>query len=256
MGSILCPNIDTSNITLYIVAIRDNFVISPYLLLIPFIVVLLTFFGVKTLYTLPIGTLLGSICAIIIQKESFYNILNSVLNGYSLKNSNSILSPLIKGGGALNMLEVIVIVAGSIILVSILNEYGILYPLTELFLKNIASPIKLIINTSLLSSVMTIVTCDQTMGIVLPGKLMKQHYLDFELQEDTLARTISDTGTIIAPLMPWNVNSLIILAITGVSSIVYAPFAFLCILNPLISVVVSHLQIKYTHKPIKKDETT
>ncbi|MCM1992410.1 Na+/H+ antiporter NhaC family protein [Oceanirhabdus seepicola] len=247
-GSILCPNIDTSKITLYMIALRDNFIISPYLLLIPFVVVLLTFLGVKTLYTLPIGTLLGSLCSIIIQKESLYNTLNSILNGYSLKNTTSIISPLIRGGGAFNMLEVILIVAGSIVLVSILDEYGILYPLTELFLKNIVSPLKLIINTSLLSSVMTIVTCDQTMGIVLPGKLMNQHYIDYELQEDTLARTISDTGTIIAPLMPWNVNSLIILAITGVSSLVYAPFTFLCILNPLISVAVSHLQIKYTHK--------
>ncbi|WBW95719.1 Na+/H+ antiporter NhaC family protein [Oceanirhabdus sp. W0125-5] len=253
LGSIFCPKIDTSNILLYMIDLNENFIISPYLLFIPFAVVFLTFLGLKTLYTLPIGTLLGSICAIVVQKKSLYAITNAILKGYSLKKTTSIISPLIKGGGAFNMLEVIIIVAGSIVLVTILDENGVLSPLTELFLKNITSPLKLIINTSLLSSVMTIITCDQTMGIVLPGKLMKQHYLDYKLTEDTLARTISDTGTIIAPLMPWNVNSIIILAITGVSSIVYAPFTFLCILNPLISIIVIWVKLRQTPFKINKE---
>jgi NhaC family Na+:H+ antiporter len=39
---------------------------------------------------------------------------------------------------------------------------------------------------------------------------------------------ISNSGTALAPLMPWNVNALIILAITGVGAGAYAPYAFLC----------------------------
>jgi len=55
-----------------------------------------------------------------------------------------------------------------------------------------------------------------------------------------LARTISDTGTIIAPLMPWNVNALIIGTVVGVTS-GYAIFAVLCYISPIITLIIGSI---------------
>jgi len=64
------------------------------------------------------------------------------------------------------------------------------------------------------------------------------------LKHEVLARTISDTGTIIAPLEFWNVNSLIILGITGISALQYAPFAILCYLSPIIAILYTSIRAR------------
>lgn len=86
---------------------------------------------------------------------------------------------------------------------------------------------------------MTVITCDQTMGIVLPSKLLKSKYNELDISKNILARTISDTGTIIAPIIPWNVNSIIVSLVTGVSCLSYGPYAILCILFPIITILVA-----------------
>jgi len=67
-------------------------------------------------------------------------------------------------------------------------------------------------------------TCDQTVGIIIPGRNLKEAFVDHNLDASDLAALIANSGTALAPLMPWNVNAIIILAITGVSAVEFAPF--------------------------------
>lgn len=83
-------------------------------------------------------------------------------------------------------------------------------------------------------------TCDQTVGIVLPGSLLREKYEEFGIAPEVLARTISDSGIIVAPVIPWNINFIIISSIipAGISFIPYALFCFIC---PAVTVISSFL---------------
>jgi len=73
------------------------------------------------------------------------------------------------------------------------------------------------------------------------------------IDKSILARTVADTGTIVAPLMPWNVNAIIIHSIIGVSAIQYAPFAVLCFLNPMVMLIgefISFSRLKTTSESV------
>jgi len=94
-----------------------------------------------------------------------------------------------------------------------------------------------------MSSLLTILTCDQSVGIILPGRLLKNKFNELNIDSTILARTISDTGTIIAPLIPWNVNVLFISIITGVHQIDYIPYAILCYVFPLVTCLVGYIYI-------------
>jgi len=97
----------------------------------------------------------------------------------------------------------------------------------------------LIVKTGVLSTFLNVITCDQTVGILVPAKFAAEKYDDMGLDRSILARTISDTGTIIAPLMFWNVNAIIIYGITRISAISYAPYGVLCYICPLVTVISS-----------------
>jgi len=219
-------------------ALRSSYHISPWLLLFPVFIILMSSRGINSLITVGSGVLIGSLLTIFVQGYSAVTTLNFLVNGFVLNSDNKYLSSILHGGGVAGMLEVIAIVISAIFLVSIFEKSGIINYIIGNYIKNIKSPSELIMKTAILSGCLTILTCDQTVGIVLPGTFLKEEYKKFRIDSSVLARTISDSGIIIAPIIPWNINFIIITSIisTGLSFIPYAVFCFIC---PVVTVLSS-----------------
>lgn len=217
-------------------AIREGFFISPFLLLVPALIVIISFCGVKIVYSILTGLLGGTAISLFLQKMTLAEVLRAVLLGYRADTASVRLNEILKSGGMVSMLEVVLIVMGAIALSSIFEGTGLITLIIDKVVAKTGNKGEMVLKTGLISSILTIVTCDQTLGIVLPGRLLRDRYDRLGMKREVLARTISDTGTIIAPLMPWNVNSLIIGLIAGMKA-AYAPFAVLCYISPLTTVI-------------------
>lgn len=219
--------------------INQGFVISPFLLLFPVFVVILAFSGIKIVYNMGLSVIAASIITMALQKENLWVVIKSILLGYKANTGMIQLDSLISGGGALTMIEVVLIVMGSVTLSSLFEEANMVKPMTDLFYKKDDKISALIAKTGALSIILDVVTCDQTVGILVPAKFSASRFDEMGLDRSILARTISDTGTIVAPLMFWNVNALIIYGITGISAISYAPYGVLCYICPLVTIISS-----------------
>ncbi len=218
-------------------AISSEFFMSPYLLLLPILIIVLSVVGVKSTYCMWVGVMGGGIVSIIYQRTSILELLNYIFFGFDLSTNSKVLNETLVSGGAISMVSVVLIVIGAIALSSILQGSGIINYLTKEMIEKISNRKELILKTGIISSTLTFITCDQTIGIVIPSRLLKSKYKEMGVNNNILARTISDTGTIIAPLMPWNINALIITLVTGVSCVEYAPFAILCFIAPMITIL-------------------
>ncbi|HKM00631.1 MAG TPA: Na+/H+ antiporter NhaC family protein, partial [Sedimentibacter sp.] len=137
---------------------------------------------------------------------------------------------------------------GAFLLIKLFEKGNILMPIMDKLVYGINNRISLIRRTGLISILLTVATCDQTAGIILPATILQDKYKELKLDNAVLARTIFDTGVIVAPLMPWNINSFLIKPIMGITAAQYAPYAVLCYLCPLITLIVSSIQ--YRHKNI------
>ncbi len=230
----------TSNLEAYKLAIHSGYFITPFLLILPIMVVGMSVMGVKIIKCIFMGLVGGIIFSIGLQHISLSHLFHIILFGYKASTSSYELNKILISGGVFSMLEVVLIVMGAIILNSIFEGTSLTKPLIDKVIKGVKSKGELILKTGIISSVLTIVTCDQTVGIILPAKMIKNKYNEMKIEQTILARTISDTGTIIAPLMPWNVNGLIIYAISGISAVYYAPYAILCYICPIISILMSY----------------
>ena len=47
---------------------------------------------------------------------------------------------------------------------------------------------------------------------------------------------MEDAGTVVNPLVPWSVCGIFITSMLGVATIDYLPFAFFCLLSPILTV--------------------
>ncbi len=229
--------IDLEKIAAFQENINKSFVITPILLLLPLLVITMSVCGVNPIINMSIGVAGGSLISIFLQKKTVLKVLQYILSGYKSATGIEELDKILRGGGIQSMVEVLLIVAGAVALSSLLEGTNIINPIIASVMNKAKTKLSLITRTAAFSSLLTIVTCDQTAGIILLGRLLKRRFEDMGVSMTKLARTISDTGTTIAPLIPWNVNSIIILAITGISSLQYAPYAVLCYVAPLVAVV-------------------
>ena len=254
LGNAYGGGADLSAIQEYQNFIGKSFVISPLLTLFPIFVVILAFSGIRTIYNMSLSVGAASLITLFLQRESIVTLIKSILWGYKANTGMIQLDSLISGGGVMPMIEVVFIVMGSVTLSSLFEAANLLKPMTDFFYKKGDKKYALIAKTGILSILLNIITCDQTVGILIPAKFGAEKFDEAGLDRSILARTISDTGTIIAPLLPWNVNALIIYGITGISAVSYGLYGVLCYICPLITIVSLLLQKYYTIALMKQKE--
>ena len=234
----------TENLIMYKQAIQEGFNTSPALFILPAVILILSISGLDSLKTFSIGIGVGAILSIIFQQESLLSIIKALIFGYRGNTPSEELNRLLLSGGMISMIEAIFIVAGAYLLIKLFEKGNVLVPLMDKLVYGINNKMSLIGRTGLISILMTVATCDQTSGIILPGTILQEKYKELKLDNAVLARTIFDTGVIVAPLMPWNINSFLIKPVMGITAAQYAPFAVLCIVCPLITILVSYFQYR------------
>jgi len=241
IGSKFIKTSSSADIDSLTVAISNGFHISPMLLLIPLLIVILSFIGIKVIKALSVGLMCAVAASIMLQKVSFIKVITVIFTGYKGATNSTQLNKLLVSSSVTSMIGVVLVIMGALVLYSIFQGTGVINPVINTMKAKISSRSELIFKTGLISSLLTIVTCDQTVGVILPGELLRDKYKEFGLNNSILARTISDTGSIIAPIIPWNVNSIFILAIANVSALQYAPYTVLCYIFPIATVVVAFI---------------
>lgn len=76
---------------------------------------------------------------------------------------------------------------------------------------------------------------EQYMAIVIPGRMYRPAFEEKGLHPKNLSRCLEDAGTLTSSLIPWNSCGAYMYATLGISPLLYLPYAFLNLLNPLVS---------------------
>lgn len=222
-------------------AINNNFNISPLLLIPLVIIIVMSFLKINIKYNIILGIAIGVILAVTQQGISIIEVINVSVFGYVSKDIQ--IANIISGGGLLSMKGILSVVASATALYGILDGTNIIYPLINKFISNIKTVKMLVFKTIVLGALINIVTLNQTLAIIIPGKSMTSSFKKLNVSKNTLARTIGDSGTVLAPLIPWNINGLVISVALGSKVIEYAPYAVLCYMLPVISLIFAHFNL-------------
>ncbi len=95
--------------------------------------------------------------------------------------------------------------------------------------------------SSILSAILG---CNQFLAVFLPARMLIPHYDRIKVKRKELARALGDSGLVFSPLIPWNVNALMMTAVLGVDTFYYAPYAFFILLMPLSNILITVIKHK------------
>jgi len=168
----------------------------------------------------------------------------SLFDGYTSQTGVEAVDDLLSRGGMLSFLNTIFLILTALSFGAVMEHTGLLERMIAGLVRaarGTASLISAVVGTTILSN---IVTADQYMSIVVPGRMFREEFRRRRLKARNLSRTIEDAGTLTSPLVPWNTCGAYMSATLGVATVAYLPFCFLNLINPLVAIIYGVYDIK------------
>ncbi|MBB1140703.1 Na+/H+ antiporter NhaC [Myroides sp. WP-1] len=240
-------------------AISSTFHISPLLFIVPVCVIVLIVKKVQPIAALLIGTLLGGVFALIFQPNivvdvaggdefNFYNAYKGIM--LALTTDIRILSPLeslnglFEAGGMASMLNTVWLILCAMFFGGAMEAIGALQKISMSLLAIANNLFGLFASTVASCLAINIMTSDQYLSIVVPGKMFSDAYKQKGLAPENLSRTLEDSGTVTSVLIPWNTCGAYHAGVLGIPTLTYLPYAFFNYLSPFVTLLYAAFDYK------------
>ncbi|KAB3541011.1 Na+/H+ antiporter NhaC [Alkaliphilus pronyensis] len=244
--------LDTAQIDLLLNTMAENFTISPLLLIPPIVVILIVVMKIPALPGLISGTVLGALFAVLFQGADFGAIIDAAHYGMSIETGVPIIDDLLSRGGLDGMMWTVSLILIALAFGGVMERTGMLHAVARGILALASGTGSLILSTVVTCIFVNLVTGEQYLSLVIPGRMYKDAYIERGIHPKVLSRALEGSGTVTSALIPWNTCGAFMIGTLGVSPIVYGPYAFLNLLLPLINILYGFLGI--TIAPVEKSE--
>ncbi|MEW9796883.1 Na+/H+ antiporter NhaC [Alteromonas sp. CYL-A6] len=237
----------------------ESFRLDWYLL-VP-LVVLLTL-AVKKVPAFPavsIGALLGGIWALLFQNDVVMSMVaaedgqtvgaikvvwTALFDGVTFSTPDENLNDLLSRGGMSSMLNTIWLIICAMSFGAVLENVGLLSRAVSAILHGAKTAGAMVTRTILTCIGTNLVTADQYMAIVMPGRMYKDEFKKRNLDQLNLSRSLEDGGTLTSPLIPWNTCGAYMHGVLMVHPFEYIFFAFFNFISPILAIIYAYLGIK------------
>ncbi|MCO6499050.1 MAG: sodium:proton antiporter, partial [Vicingus serpentipes] len=239
-------------------AIASKFMITPWLFVVPIIVITLIIKKVPAIPVLFVGSILGGVFAIVFQPDliqslatttSFSSacyemIVNAMTTNVTIVTENKLVNELLSSSGMAGMLNTIWLIICAMIFGGVMEKSGMLKRITQSIIGLAKSDGSLIATTASSCVIFNLTASDQYLSIVVPGKMFAEEYQERNLHPKVLSRTLEDSGTVTSALIPWNTCGAYHSGVLGVATGEYVLYCFFNIISPLMTVLFGFLGIK------------
>lgn len=243
---------DVSNL---LKTIDNTFNISPWLFLVPLVVIGLILLKTKPLIALSTGVILAAVFAFVFQPDILNNlgdskllaVITSIFTNTQITTENEKLNELFSAGGMQGMLWTIYLILCAMVFGGIMDGIGALSRITSALLSVATTIFGLFASTVISCLGLNTIASDQYLAIVIPGKMFKKAYQDKGLAPENLSRTLEDSGTVTSVLIPWNTCGAYQTSVLGVGVGEYFLYAIFNWLSPFTTLFFAALSIKIRH---------
>ena len=247
--------IDTSEIS---DLITGKFAITPWVFIVPAVVIFMIIKKVRPLVALFVGTILGGLFAVMFQPEmiktlsgsaavTFDSSYKAIINAITIETALDApeeYEKLFKAKGMFGMLNTVWLIICAMVFGGAMEGIGALSRITSSLLGMAKSVFGLFASTVASCLALNVTASDQYLAIVVPGKMFGQAYEDRGLAPENLSRTLEDSGTVTSVLIPWNTCGAYQSDVLQVSVFDYFIYAIFNWLSPFMTLLFAAFGIK------------
>ena len=237
--------------------------ISLWTMLVPIATAVMIAKKVPSLITLFASSLLAGVCALILQPDilikiaddpslSFCDSVGQCVKGVlmtfftstNVDTGSEVVNELVATSGMAGMMNTIWLILCAMCFGGAMVASGMLQSITLVIMRLIRGTASLVASTACSGLLSNILTCDQYISIILTISMFKKAYKEKGYEGRLLSRTTEDSTTVTSVLIPWNTCGMTQSTVLGVPTLEYLPFCFFNYISPLMSIIISSIQIK------------
>ncbi len=233
--------------------LETSFNLNPIVIL-PMVVLFgLNLKKVPAVPAMIIGAFTAIVVAVIFQGTSWSDALTAVNYGYGNASGVPLVDNLLLRGGIQRMMWTFSLSFIALSLGGVLEKVGYLRALIAGVLVRVKSIGGLVLTVMCTTFLGNAAMGEIYLGIILNGSLYQDAFKERGLKPQMLSRLLEEGGTLTGPLIPWTTAGAFMATTLGVSTMELVPFAFLNLINPILSIVLSYLGIfiLWENKPMK-----
>jgi NhaC family Na+:H+ antiporter len=217
--------------------IEDQWSIS-FLHIVPILLMLyLALRRVGTLLLLFLSVVVGMVWAMLFQEGSLASVVTVATVGFESNSGVASVDQVLTRGGMTSMQAVIILVLLAGALGGALQGTGVLTVIVEGVARRIRSTGGLIAAVLASAYVVVLFTGNQALALILVGQVFLPVFKDRGIDNVVLTRSLEDSGTLGAPLVPWGAAGGVCSQLLGVPTVEYLPYMWLAFLVPVFSLL-------------------
>jgi NhaC family Na+:H+ antiporter len=237
-------------------AIAASFRVSLWLFLPLLLVIVLAIYKFPPFTAILMGALAGGVMAAIMAPERVIafaatpglpdwlaitkGIWQVLASGYVSTSGYQPMDDLASRGGMESMLNTTWLIITALAFGGVVEKAGVLDKLIAPIIARARTDGALVASLTGSAFATNVITADQFIAIVLPGRMFKTGFADRGLDPVVLSRTVGTTAIATSPLIPWNSCGAYLTATLGVATVSYAPYAIFSIAAPIIIVAIAY----------------
>lgn len=231
--------------------LAENFVLTPWVLVIPAATFGLIALRVPTIAVLATSAMTGLAGIIVFQPQIWHMLgadfgaaVSLLWSETTFASGNAVFDDLVSTSGITGMLPTIGLVLSAMCFGTAMIGTGMLAVITDAVTKRLRSRFSLVGSTVAGGLFLNSCTADQYLSIIIGGNMFRNAYRRQGLEPRLLSRTLEDSVSVTSVLIPWNSCGVTQSAVLGVSTVVYLPFCVFNYLSPLMSLLLAFTGFK------------
>lgn len=165
----------------------------------------------------------------------------ALFEGVRYETGSDAIDALLSRGGSASMLGTIWLILCAMVFGGIMEKSGALRALLE-SVQHFAQTLRgLLVSTIAAALATNILTADQYISVVIPGRLFRDAYRSRGVPSQRLSRALEDGGTLTSVLIPWNTCGAYMAGTLGVATLSYLPYALFNLFSLALALVLASL---------------
>jgi len=205
--------------------VSKTFVLNPWLLLPVVVVIALIVAKKPTIPTFVAGIVAGALIAMFVQGASIDKIMSVMYSGYKGASGSKVVDSMLNRGGFNSMMSTVALLIAAAIFGAPLRTAGVVDVLLNFVRKVSRSSRVMSLGVLALHSLFFCITGAYYVTYPVVGSMTKDLYPEYGLDKKNLMRGMLDTGTGLAPLVPWSTTGSYTATTLGVANAEFAAFA-------------------------------
>ena len=219
--------------------LASSFNLNPVALLPVPVVIALICWKKPTVPTFVAGIAVGAVLAMLLQGADLKSVMNAMYSGYTGSSGSAFVDKMLNRGGFTSMMSTIGLLMAAAMFGAPLRTAGVADVLLDLVKSAARNGRVMSFSVMVLHSLFFVITGAYYVSYPVIGAMTKDMFPEYRLARKNLMRMMLDTGTGLAPLVPWSTTGSYTAMTLGVANLAFLPYAPMLWLSILFSAAIA-----------------